>query len=1379
MKKPLFIFNATSIILVITLGLFPHLIFAQNGNFYSSNADISNSLINDVYQDNKGFVWIATEDGLNKFDGNTFTIYRHKYNDSTSLTSNYVNTLFQDSQERLWILCINGVQRYDYATNGFKNYPIIYENTKVPPQTAPSIIELPDSEIWVATFGQGIVRLKNNKFVPYQSLNKQIGSTFIPLIFKDSKQNVWIIAQDKGLFRYSLTSKELTSLTDNVPYNSDNISSICEDKSGNIYLGTYRNGLLKYTYDNHLFESIKDSKNEALSIKTLMVDTRGDNTLYIGTEGTGLKILKSHSNQIVDYPFPFQIFNFSSTKIHTILKDKDNNLWLGMFQKGVMMLPDSKCQFEYNGYKSYLRNNIGSSCIMAICTDNTQTTWIGTDNDGIYALDTKGNAKTHYKKGIKGTVPPNVMSIFQDSEKKIWVGSYFSGLMLMKPTSGQCTPISLVKNESERIYNIMEDFQHHIWVSTYGSGIFKLNLQGNVLSQYESSQLPTVQNIDTINQLCNNSVNCIYQASDSLLWIGTCNGLSCLNPKNDNFINYFGTNDLLPNSFVHCITEDVYGNIWIGTANGLYKFDKKRQIFSLLTTKQGLPSDVICGIESDNNNLWISTHKGISKYNLKSKSFFNYFADDGLQGNEFTRGAFCKSKDGKIYFGGINGITSFYPKNVIESRKKLHIQITNFYINNKSINTNDSDGHEPIITTDIMDARNINLAHSQNSFTIEFSTMIFLNPESFVYEYKIDELDDKWNSTTPGMNRVSYTNLPPGNYTFQVRARDNGNYSDIRTIHIHIKEPWVLSGWAILLWIGLTVTFFYFVIMYVVSIVRRKRKRRERQQKEKINEAKLQFFTNMSHEIRTPMTLIMSPLEKFITKKGPQQQEYLMMYRNAKRILRIINQMMDIRKLDSGQMTIKCRETNMVGFIEDLMHTFEYPAKQKNITFTFVNETADKKDLKVWIDLNNFDKILVNVLSNAFKFTPNDGTITVYLKTGVNATREDALKRYFEIDVSDTGIGIEPDKIDHIFDRFYQIDSEYTKSYVGNGIGLDLSKQLVLLHHGEIHAENNSDGKGSTFIIKMPLGNAHLKPDEIIQSNNGTNTTIENFYFTSDEKDNQNKKKLQKSRYNILIVEDDIEIQDYLRQELEKEYHISTANDGGIGFEKILQEKPNLVISDIMMPKMDGYMLCKKVKHNENVNTIPIILLTAKTDSTDKIEGLEVGADAYFTKPFNVEMLKTTIQNLIKNREIVINHKSNTQLTNDHISQIHIQMKSNDEVLLNKIMEIITQHLNDPELSVEMLATTIGMSRVHVYRKIKSLTGVSASDYIKTVRLKKAAQLLNEKGPNISEVAYATGFSSLSHFSNSFHDFYGISPTNYKTQINKQNVNESDKQKNS
>lgn len=1373
----------SSIILFLFLLSFSLLVCAQTGKFYSTDRDLSNSLINKVYQDRKGFIWIATENGLNRFDGIHFSVYRHNTTDSTSLKNNYVRSLYEDSHGNFWIGCINGLQRYDRATNSFSEISLYRDNKVIAPHIT-AIIERSNGEVWMSTSGQGVISIKMNKErtdYPFDvtlehSLSEKLSSPFLNTIYEDSKRNLWIAAEGKGVFRYTPETGKLKHFKAEQGLLNNDVSSICEDFNGNIFVGTLTGGL--YMLENQKgnsaekFHTILYNNKANLNIKTLMRDGQG--IIYIGTDGEGLKKYQPERNNMVDCEVNTAPFDFSKSKIHTILQDRDNNLWIGIFQKGIILIPGTLNRFDYYGYKSIRKNTIGSSCVMSIHADKQGGIWVGTDNDGLYAINETGDRSTHYehRPDRAFSVPGTIMAIEEIDDKYLMIGSYFNGLAKVDKRTGHCEYLPLNSAEknvgaNEKVSCIIKD-NGNLWIGTYGSGIHKIRLSDYTVTRYESTR--NENNDWSIDRLPNDWINCILKSSSGLIWIGTYKGVSCFNPKENTFINYTGKNNLLPGYIVYSLLESTNGMIWIGTAEGLFSFNTASEQFTHFTTDNGLPSDVICAMEEDKNgNIWISTHHGLSKLLVKEQKFINYYSADGLQGNEFSRNAVYKDRNGKLYFGGISGITAFDPEEITDLKKKPEIVITDFYLANRIIKKGDTSGNNVITDVSIMDATHLTFAYNENTFGFEFSALEFGNPERITYQYKIDELGSDWISTYSGVNRVTFSNLNPGKYTFRVRASDHENFSDIRTVHILITPPWYETLWATLLWVILTCILLYAIVMYILSRFRHKQELLEMEHQEQINEAKLQFFINISHEIRTPMTLIISPLEQLLAENNSEKQStYLTIYRNAQRILRLINQLMDIRKLDKGQMHLKYRETDIVGFIDDVMQTFKYQAQKRNINFTFNHKD---KELKAWIDLNNFDKVVLNVLSNAFKYTPEGGEISVELTSGTDENIKGALKKYIEISITDNGIGISKDKVEQIFERFYQINNDLTQSNFGTGIGLHLSRSLVELHQGSIKAENREEGSGTRFIIRLPMGCDHLKLEDLENPESVTKNQISKErkkpvlpeHLIETEKQDADAKRIKaKTPYKILIIEDDDEIRKYISDELCSEFRIIECTNGKEGLEQTFKENPDLVISDVMMPEMDGITFSKKVKQNINISHIPIILLTAKSQAEDRIEGLETGADAYIVKPFNLDLLRTTVSNLINNRERLKSKFSNEKIVEEHIAKV--EKRSSDDILMEKIIKTINNNLDNPELNVDMLATSAGLSRVHMYRKLKKLTNQSTRDFIRNIRLKQAATLLVEKELAISDIAYTTGFNNLPHFSVAFKELYGMSPTEYREQ---------------
>jgi signal transduction histidine kinase/AraC-like DNA-binding protein/frataxin-like iron-binding protein CyaY len=1057
-------------------------------------------------------------------------------------------------------------------------------------------------------------------------------------------------------------------------------------------------------------------------------------------------------------------------KVHAILQDKTGNLWTGIFQKGVYFAPHKANKFSFLGYKSFNKNIIGSSCVMSILKDNDNTLWVGTDNDGIYGVENGGKVR-HYLRTTPNSVSNTIMCIFQDSHQDIWLGSYLNGLSRFNKKNGTCTYFNQISASignnflSNKVMCITEDRKKNLWIGTNGAGLYSFDLKTQTYKQHYA--LDGGYN----GKILNDGINCVLHDRDGFIWIGTFKGVCKINPETNKIENFTTRNHRLPGSIVYAMTEDHKGNIWIGTTEGLACYDKKKNVSRFYTMADGLPSNVICGIlEDEKRNMWLSTHMGISKLLVSGNKFVNHYAFDGLQGNEFSKGAFFHAGNGEMFFGGISGVSHFYPHDINDLQKELKVYLTDLYILDVPVKKGDQSisKNKRIINRFISDVDTIHLSYKDNMFSLEFSTFDFGNSERIYYRYKMNGLNSAWMSTQLGVSRISFTNISYGTYKLKVMACMQDNMSPEKEFVIIISPPWYLSWWAKTCYFIFVLLLIYGITRYLMSQVKHKQEMMRREHAEQINEAKLQFFINISHEIRTPMTLIISPLEKLISENVDieKQKVYQMMYRNGQRILRLINQLMDIRKIDKGLMFVKMRETDIVGFIDDVMQTFDYQANKRNIHYEFRHT---EPNLNVWIDLNNFDKVILNILSNAFKYTPDNGEIIVSLRTGTNETEEGALRNYFEIVISDSGIGIEEEKIERIFERFYQINNDQTKSNFGTGIGLHLARSLVELQHGIIRARNRKNEQGSEFIVRLPMGHSHLSDLEI-ENYSGephpqTVLPMPETVLYDEMSGEKTTKVKSKTKYRILVVDDEDEIRQYIRTELSDMYKISECRNGKEALDFILTEKPNLVISDVMMPEMDGITLCKKIKANINVNHIPIILLTAKSGDEDKAEGFDIGADAYVVKPFNVDMLKKRIANLLGNRERLEIRPSETEENKLLIKPI--VLRSLDQALLEKVMKIINDNIADPNLNVEFLASGVGMSRVHMHRKLKELTNQSARDLIRSIRLKQAAELLSAQKTGISELAYALGFTNLSHFSNSFHEFYGMSPKEYAQQATK------------
>jgi signal transduction histidine kinase/DNA-binding response OmpR family regulator len=764
------------------------------------------------------------------------------------------------------------------------------------------------------------------------------------------------------------------------------------------------------------------------------------------------------------------------------------------------------------------------------------------------------------------------------------------------------------------------------------------------------------------------------------------------------------------------------------------------------TTADGLPINSIASVCVDGNELWIGTDFGLSCMDVKKEKFTNFFSDDGLQDNEFSRGA-VSSQDGKLYFSGIGGITYFDTKSMKAWQGKertLRLRFVDVLIDDKTVHQGDFSGNYEMLQGLIDDCGRLDVCHTDNHFALELCVE-GMNNQHVTYEYSID--GGKWIDQGANNARIIFDNLQPGTYHIKVRAHALGTVSEERELVAVVHPAWYASVWAKIVYFLLFLALCWFVYEYVMRQVRLRRIMARNRQQRELNEARIQFFMNISHEIRTPMTLILAPLERMMGKdKDPEhQRNYMLMKENSNRILRLINQMMDVRKIEQGKFLLDYHSVELVEFLRNIYDVFATNAQSRNIQYEFVH---DVDRLPVYVDPDNMDKIVMNLLSNAFKFTPDGGKITLQLIGG---------ERDFEVRVADSGIGIPDEEKQRVFERFYS--AKHQNGYIGTGIGLNLTSLLVRLHKGHITIEDNPEGKGTLFVVNMPVGDDSLRviKQEMVEDSQDARTVGDEEISELLSVDAPN----DAHRKNVLLVEDDEAIRQYVQDELSPELMVQACANGQEAWDYIVSHpgKVDIVISDIMMPVMDGMTLCQKLKSNFNTNHIPIVLMTALGSDADRIAGISNGADAYVSKPFNIDVLRTTVIQLLKTRQILQGKYHGDKQSDENIDKV--EMESPDEHLMKRVMKVINENMDNSELSVEIIADKVGISRVHFYRKMKDLTGQAPRDFVKYVRLKEAARLLAEKKYDITGVSVATGFKSLSAFSTQFKALYGLTPSEW------------------
>lgn len=1317
--------------------------YGQTGKLFTVDADLSSSLVTDIHQDSQGYVWIATEDGLNKYDGIKFTIFRQNQQARNAILHNIVRVLAEDMAGRMYIGYINGLQYYEPTTADFHTIPFVLNEGVIVDAHVKSIFQRRNGQLLVGTSGLGLFEIIDEDGRLFcREMADEVPSEMIETVFEDSKGRLWISTENNGLFKINggQLQNYLASKGEKIV-----VGNIVEDRDGTLWFGSTNHGLFKYLDTEDTFEKMHDDDPAVLPVMDLIITS--NNEIYIATDGRGIKSVDAKAQTWLDLDVSVPTFNFSKSKMHSMLEDRDGNLWMGVYQKGVYMLPAHRHRFGYIGYKSVNRNFIGSNCVMAVYEDRNGIVWVGTDNDGLYRLDSSLSSSKHFAgEGAPGTV----MTIFEDAKGNLWVGSYLDGLMRFdRETETFQQPIALTdKNGAkvERVFHITEDEQQQLWVATMGSGLFRINLNTNEVKQYYAREKSKLK--PQSNTLPNDWINCIL-VSGNRVYLGTYDGLGCLDLETGDFVSVFGRNRLLGDEVIYSLYDDKQGNLWVGTSTGLKMLDMETLDISNYNIAAGLPSNTVWSIESDSADyIWLSTNRGVARMDVHKKEFMNFHAGDGLQGDEFMRGVSLTRSDGSLFFGGLHGVSYFDPDSIKVFQKKLSLHVVDFYLHNKPVSKETKSGPFSIIDTTVHDATVFQLAYHDNSFAIEFSTMDFSDSERVVFQYSMNGND--WMHLRQSNNRITFENLPHGTHRLQVRAVATNAVSEIKEIVFVIHPVWFLSPMAKLLYLLAAVLLIAVVVKMVKNRKRIRKQLRAQRRRDEINDAKLQLFVSLAHEIRTPLTLIDNPLKKLMKTNvgGPNSHLYRIMDRNVYRMLDLVNQMMDVQKIEKGMMKLQYDRVDMALYTKEVCALFDEQLSAKDIRLTL-----DLPDNACWavIDPVNFDKVLVNVLSNACRFTPTGGWIDISLRT----TDEGRAGTTLILAVADSGQQLDEKELDRIFECFYQSDSSRNHTS-GTGIGLYLARQLMVLHGGDIYAENLVED-GCRFVMTLPVNGpkgAQVNSDTGLRKR----STIRKISIAEREKRSADQKQLKK----LVIVDDDFDILNYLEDELTPFFNVVAFAEGEAAYKHILADPPDVIVSDLMMPVMNGFSLCSKIRSTPHVNFIPVILLTAKADEDANGYGFECGADAYITKPFSIDVLLKTIDGIVKNRDLIRKNERSQHFQDEYISNVSI--KSADEKLLEKVHQFIGKNMDNPLLSVEMIASEIGISRVHLHRKLKQLTHMTTRDLIRSIRLKQAAQMMNKNGLSVSEVAYAVGYSDLSNFSISFKQAYGLSPSAYAAQ---------------
>ena len=1335
---------------------------------------LSNNYVVSITQDKQGFLWFATEEGLNKFDGTRFiTYYKNDLpHNNQGITGNELNRVYADSKRPIiWIATQrDGLNAYNYDEQTFTAYQHNPENphslitndvTDISPSTQN------DDGLWVSTYYRGIeyLNINNGQFTHYnRSTVPSLPSNQTWTVLDGGDNNLYIGHVGSGFSIFSLKDKSVKNFQNetgnptSLPGND--VFCIIKDVNGNIWLGT-NNGLALYNAANDNFITFRNNKNDkyaTLCSRILSIRQLKDNRLWIASELNGIAILNLKQGMFLS-PEELSIEyiqegddsrSLSNASARCIFQDSFDNIWIGTWGGGINFISSKPPLFTTLSYSPIPNNenSLNNKVASSLCMDRQGRIWIGTDGGGINVFE--GEKRIAIYKKESGDIPSNfILASLQDSKGNLWFGSYQGGISYYDSRNKRFRSISLMGQSNLDVRTIYEDAQHNIWVG-YSGGIVVLNpLTMKIIQHYNTDN----------SELHSDFIRSIAQDEKGRFWIGTFgDGLGIYTP-NLQKIKTFTQRDGFCSNTINQIIQDKQKRMWIGTGEGLVCFLSTDELnCKTYQRKDGLINTNICAITEDKKgNIWFSNNKGISCYVTNKGCFYNYDHSDDVPAGSFSSSCVTQSKNGQIYFGSINGVCCFNPDITMNEQPAPAAVVTEMKILGRLSNLENND-----MIINLSKGQNVELSHAQNSFGLTFNVQNYSLVNQVEYVYMLKGLENSWYTVNEN-NSVTFRNIPPGKYEFLIKARIHNQKwpEEATSLTIRINPPLWLTWWAKLIYILVSISITYLILhaykkkLDLESLYTLEKKNHEQEQE--LNQERLRFYTNITHELRTPLTLILGPLEdmqKEASLPAKQAQKLSVIHQSALRLLNLINQILEFRKTETQNKKLCVSKGNIAPLIYEI--GLKYKELNQNTKIDFRIQ-IEKEEMFLFFDKEIITIVLDNLISNAIKYT-EQGCVTLSL----HQTMRNEVA-YTEIKVSDTGYGISAEALPHIFDRYYQESSKHQAS--GTGIGLALVKNLVTLHEGEIRAESIQN-EGSTFYISLLTDNIypnalHADSTEPVQEEMNQNTELEYSQEAT----------LDTSKPILLIVEDNEEIQKYIVESFTDSFEVITANNGEEGKQQALSRIPDIVVSDIMMPVMDGITLCKQLKDDVRTSHIPIILLTAKDSLQDKEEGYEVGADSYLTKPFSASLLRSRINNLLDSRKKLV---AQFQAQSTPGSQIDLSEKriviaealsKLDNEFIEKITLLIEENLSSEKIDINYLSDKMCMSGSTLYRKMKALTGLSTNEYIRKVKMENAERLLLEGKFNISEIAYKVGMNSTGYFRQCFKEEFGVSPSDYLKQI--------------
>lgn len=1271
---------------------------------------LSQVSVHAIASDSLGNMWFGTRNGINRYNGQEMTVYKTSDSEPNAIISNHAKKIISHGH-RVWIQTRSGISFFDIYTERFTNFPI--ENIKD--------FCIYKEEILIAT---------NKHIYSISEDNGQLSQ--IPIRIPNESSITSLIQQGPHLLigtencAYSFTALSgLKEIKQNI-----HVSCMYPDRNNAIWIGTENDGLFKVMPNGSTtyFDGKKDLTHP--DVRCIQEDDNGN--IWVGTF-LGLNCI-TPKNQIIKYQHNEKNpTSLSHNSVWTLYKDKKGAIWAGTYFGGLNLFHPTNTL-----YKAYWQNDdnhqsINYRVVGSMQEDKLGNLWICTEGGGLNYFNRKTKRFDYFvHSSTKNSISHNnVKSIYNEGDSILWIGTHMGGLSKLDLKTGRFTNYSHDINNPNSIQsNILSE------IISY-DGNYLLSSSEGVLHFDPKNEVFTSFFPDSLQQKIGKSITCLLIDSKDRLWIGTDHlGLSCYDLKKKSLKTYRHTpydSRSLASKLIYKIMEDHYMRIWIATSDGLNLYAPETNDFDKFSTDKGLAGNCVFSLaQSRYGDIILSTNKGISFFNYEKKSFKNVTTQNGFPLKELNQGGLFITSDGEIFAGGIDGMASFRESDFLSKTTHIAPHITGLIVNNKLVTP---DNGSKILNQSIMLTQKIELQHYHTGFSLQFSDMSFRKSNQEILEYQLEGFDENWQQAKN--NKATYTNLDAGQYTFKVRKADHPNLQ--KSLTILITPPFYKNSLAY---------FIYFILFILIIAFLNKQylSKKRLTDKLELNQSQFKFFTNISHEFRTPLTIINGQTEVLLEEKNIHPELYrkiLRIHKNTSRLKNLISELLDFRKQEQGHLKIKVSNEDVVAFLNEIYLSFIELAKHSEIQYNFI---APSKTIPLWFDKLQMEKVFYNLLSNAFKFTEQNGQIDVCIEEVSDGIR---------IEIKDNGKGISKEHIDRIFDRYYQLENVSSNHSAGTGIGLALSKGIVEAHKGKIMVSSKI-GNGSNFMVSLPLGKNHFSAEEISQQDSQLKISSDQPEFTSSLENSEIKTD---HEHSLLIVEDNPEVREFLKDLLHPYFNISLASNGIQGLEMAKELQPTLVLSDVLMPKMSGTEMCSNLKTNFDTSHIPVILLTARTAETHKIEGLETGADDYITKPFNTKVLIARIVNIINNRKAV-QDKFNQDPS---FSVQKITSNQIDQKFLEQAKETILKNLDNSKYDVISFASDMGLGRTSLFSKLKGITGKTPNEFINSIRLDKASRMLKlNQELTISEIAYSCGFSTPHYFSKSFKKHFGESPSQYR-----------------